>query len=715
MFRRKVTSAKGEVDVTSAATLSNVVGAVGISGNRAQLFEPSSTHLAFDDTAKLENLGFIAERHFIYDGLSGKFSHVSLHHQSGLGDGIRISREDVLGTNYDESKLPQPRLIDQSTPDNGFSTVLTTEAKAKVHAMKAEKKLKVAKRKRENAKSGTGAALVVLAPLHATSMQRRCSGNKRKRGQYVCRLDPLGDSSCSAVYSNFASYEKHLLKGDHNSGPFSCASNRSRVKVSTTGILLADRMKHAIAATYKTKKGNGGGNTINTPLGVHEVTSVDLINGTSHVPNSRKVGWACSARLPSKYLSKSQLVFIRECFKIGVSDSARKVSPTEGVRLMRELGTHAGELRNPGNEYFKANGTSTPSFGRLDVLDESTLKQHFGRKLRQLEAAVTNFEVREQKQSEHAILAFREIIKRSQSGGDASLRQLQLTHVTAVLDFFQCGFGKVTKITRIAAVGLMFEQLEERKLNTTAALQTEIARLRRCLLTTASTPSSATIPPIASEPQVPSTGAVTLDLAPVATVQSPARNTAATVRTYLNTPVQHNPQPAVHRPPSTPISIGTVQNPASSTYASFGSYPITPVQRNLHSAVYTAPSPPISDAAVLNPAYNTHAPVGRYPNTPVQRNPHSAVYTLPADPRYTGHFRCPDIWNTSAISTGGGFPVALTYQTMAPPGFFTPHTTRGLSISASNPTAITPQSRTPIPYHNTSPLTPSGEYEFPCK
>ena len=701
-----MTSAKGEVDVTSAATLSNVVAAVGISGNRAQLFEPSSTPLAFDDTVKLENLGFIAERHFVYDGLTGKFSHVLLHHQSGLGDGVRVSREDVLGKNYDKSTLPQPRLIDQSTPDNGFSTVLTAEAKAKVQAITAEKKVKAAKRKRENAKSGTDAALVVLAPLHASSMQRRCSGNKRKRGKYVCRLDPLGDSSCSAVYSNLASYEKHLIKGDHNSGPFSCASNRSRVKVSKTGILLADRMKHAIAATYKTKKGNGGGNTTNTPLGALEVTSVDLINGTSHVPNSRKVGWACSSRLPSNYLSKSQLVFILECFKVGVRDSARKVSPAEGVRLMTELGTLAGESKYPGNAYFKATVSQTPSFGRLDILDESTLKQHFGRKLKQLEAAVTNFEAREQKQLEHAINAFSEIITRSQSR-PALVRQLQLYHVTAVLDFFQCGFGKVTTINRITALGLMFEQLEERKLNTTAALETEIARLRRCLPTTASTPSSATIPPIASEPHVPTMGAVTMDLAPVATVQSPAHNTAATVRTYPNTPVQDDPQPAVHRLLSTPISIGTVQNPASSTYASFGSYPITPVQRNLHSAVYTAPSPPISNAAVLNPAYNT--PVGRYPNTPVQRNLQSAVYTLPADPRYTGHFRYPDIWNTSAISTGGGFPVPLTYQTMAPPGFFTPHTTRGLSISASNPTAITPQSRTTIPYHNASPLTPRGE------
>lgn len=531
--RRKVIGAKGKLDITSSTTLAKVVDAVASTGCKTQLFEPSNDHVAFEDPLSIQNLSFIADRSYVYEESTGKLSHVLLRHQYGLGDGTKLSREDVLGKNYDPSNLPQARLLYESTEKTGSRPLITGDAKKKATEEKAQKSGQLAEKRRAKKRHGRDAILELTTPLHVKSMAAR--PGKRKRGIYVCALDPRGNPDCSATYANPLCYEKHIKGKKHIRGCIGCASNRSRTNVAEGGVKLHDQMIHAIGAKFGQKRTIPGSQQVEcTRPSLLAVPDLKLIDGTPYVPKERTAGWACSTRLPITKLSKAQLIFITECYKVGVQDKARKLKPADAVALMTELGTNNAEIKQPNNPYFAADAENTPRFSRLDILDESILKAKFGVKLSDLEAAVANFDSRRKNLISKAIGAFIEINARLPAG---TLPQLQLVHVTAVLAYFQTDFGKVTRVTRLSAISLMLDELRKRELLSVDSVSRLVARLKsdNQVLESASDSTTSACPPSASH-DTPSTASATstCQVAPVPVTapctHTPSRRSASPPR-----------------------------------------------------------------------------------------------------------------------------------------------------------------------------------------
>ena len=229
-------------------------------------------------------------------------------------------------------------------------------------------------------------------------------------------------------------------------------------------------------SAYRTKV-NDATASRNTTTEVHESsTTTRLINGSTYVHIERGCGWACTRRLPTEHKTKEQLRFIFECYEVGVTNKAMKISPTEAHELMKIVGTKEGERRLPNNEYFKAKDDLAPIFSRADVLDEHTIKPYFGKNRLELQKMTENLDNKELKKIANTVKALSDYTTKW-----GTTKQITIANMKILLAHIQVTHDIITSQNKDAVILQFEDALRRRSMFTKVALEMESVRLQLLL------------------------------------------------------------------------------------------------------------------------------------------------------------------------------------------------------------------------------------------
>ena len=463
-------SGAGKSDIRNATNLVSVVESIKSTGSQSQLFEPTIRESpAFPGANPIENLYKYAYRRYEYDA-DGNFTALYLHQQSGLGPGIRFSRDQVLGAGYNSSSVLRGNLIRDSSSKATATTIPTPPGNpGRQHKKKRKADENPKKRKRDEPKTVRRKIKELVTEVHDASM-----ASAGKIGIYSCADTDGGDPNCSANFKYKKCLMKHIQKGVHCGGPISSSYRRSAFPFKMNGLTTRDCMIHEIAGRTKTQRrtsvdGNNQGVT-----GAGQLSPIELVDGSQYNYTTRKMGWACTKRLPPRKLSSDQTEFVVQCFLIGQKDKARKVNPTDAVILMKELGTLEAEKKQPHNSYFKANATATPVFSRVDILDADIFKNHFGKKPTEITKMSSELEKRTTRNQTKVIAALTKL-----RGNVKNTSKWTLDTMNVLVSYYNTGeIAKFTKSDRAEGESRLQAVINTRGFAMEINIDLEIDRLR---------------------------------------------------------------------------------------------------------------------------------------------------------------------------------------------------------------------------------------------
>ena len=376
---------------------------------------PKGVANADDACMVIKNTSRMSSRVFVYDE-QDKVKHIVVHEQSFLGDGKKITINELIGKSGGEGDL----VMAKDFPDAKKNAITQQRV--------AEAGLSTTKRERD-VKSDIMRHRLQARAYESEEKKEKIQEDFKKRKEryhgmqlYRCSdVDPRegGDPNCSCVYQNEKCFHKHLKgeSGPHVYGNPYSAGNHTRTMELIDGELVqrsanletvqeyAIKKLHAvITSRYNEMREQQDISPQNSYKKEHLSYEITLIDGTQHTVMPRPRGWARQATLDdgTKNISTKQMEFLLDCFVVGHNNPKHKITADIAVDIMELIGTKCEFMTRfeVFGENFAPSIDGKARFNRTSLLPLARVKGYFSRKLEGLQAQLENMKESTKKREE---------------------------------------------------------------------------------------------------------------------------------------------------------------------------------------------------------------------------------------------------------------------------------------------------------------------------